>query len=179
VVGGDVEGLEVVPVGLDLGALGDPVAEADEDVDDLVGGPGDRVDGPPRRHPAGEGDVDPLGLEQGLVALGLQVGPAGRQLGLEGGPGLVDAAAEVAAGGLVKAAEGPLDLAQGRTPGKGGLLGLAEGVQVGGVGDRLPAGGDDGVKVWGWHGSLLTGTRREHTSRPLRGRPARAGCRAR
>jgi hypothetical protein len=114
---------------------------------------------PARRHPAGEGDVDPLGLEQGLVALGLQLGPAGGQLGLEGGPGLVDPAAEVAAGVLVQAAEGALDLAEGRAPGQVGLLGLAEGLQVGGV------------------GSL-----REHaqnTSRPLRGRPARAGCRAR
>ena len=119
---------------------------------------------PARRHPAGEGDVDPLGLEQGLVALGLQLGPAGGQLGLEGGPGLVDPAAEVAAGVLVEAAEGALDLAEGRALGQVGLLGLAEGVQVGGVGDRLPSGGDDGVKVGGWHGRLLTGTRTEHVT---------------
>src|SRR5215211_6094257 len=152
VVGGDVEGLEVVPVGLDLGALDDPVAEADEDVDDLVGGPGHRVDGPAGRHPAGQGHVDPLGLEQGLVPLGLQLGPAGGQLGLEGGPGLVDAAAQVAAGLLVEVAEGALDLPEGRALGQVGLLGLAEGVQVGGGGDRLAPGGDEDVEVWGWHG---------------------------
>jgi hypothetical protein len=86
---------------------------------------------PAGRHPAGQGDVDPLGLEQGLVPLGLQLGPAGGQLGLEGGAGLVDAAAEVAAGLLVEAAEGPLDLAEGRALGQVGLLGLAERVQVG------------------------------------------------
>ncbi len=107
---------------------------------------------PRGRHPAGQGDVDPLGLEQGLVALGLQLGPAGGQLGLEGGPGLVDAAAQVAAGGLVEAAEGALDLAEGRALGQVGLLGLAELLEVGGAGDGLPPGGDDGVQVWGWHG---------------------------
>src|SRR5919109_3381008 len=67
VVAGDVEGLEVVPVGLDLGALGDAVAQADEDVDDLVGGAGDRVDGAAGWHAAGEGDVQALGLQQGGV----------------------------------------------------------------------------------------------------------------
>ena len=86
------------------------------------------------------------------VALGLQLGPAGGQLGLEGGPGLVDAAAQVAAGGLVEAAEGALDLAEGRALGQMGLLGLAELLEVGGAGDGLPPGGDDGVQVWGWHG---------------------------
>jgi hypothetical protein len=30
-----------------------------------------------------------------------------------------------------------------------GLLGLAQGVEVGGVGDGPPPSGDDGVQVWG------------------------------
>ena len=37
----------------------------------------------PREDQPEGGDVDPLGLEQGRVALGLQLGPAGGQLGLE------------------------------------------------------------------------------------------------
>src|SRR5829696_4632049 len=176
VVGGHVEGLEVIPVGLDLGPLDDPVAEADEDVDDLVDGPGDGVDGPAGRDPAGEGDVDPLGLEQGLVPLGLQLGPAGGQLGLEGGAGLVDAAAEVAAGLLAEAAEGPLDLAQGRALGQVGLLGLAQLVQVGGVGDRPPPRGDDLVQVRGWHGGAPWEQHGQAHSSAERS-PRSAGCR--
>src|SRR4029453_12675848 len=59
--------------------------------------------------------------------------------------------------GAPRAGEGARDVTGGRAPGQVGLLGLAEGAQVGGVGDRLPAGGDDGVEVWGWHGRAPNG----------------------
>jgi hypothetical protein len=116
------------------------------------------VDGAAGRDPAGQGDVDPLGLEQGLVPVGLELGPAGGQLGLEGGPGPVDAAAQLAAGVLVQTAQGALDVAEGRALGQVGLLGLAQLFQVGGGGDRLAAGGDEDVEVWGWHGRAPWGT---------------------
>ena len=48
--GRHVEGLEVVPVGLDLGALGHDEAHPDEDVLELVAGPLDQVQtAPPGR----------------------------------------------------------------------------------------------------------------------------------
>ncbi len=62
-IGGSVEGLEVVVLGLHLGPLGDLVAHADEDVLDLPLGLGDEVQAPQRRRPAGKGDVDAVALE--------------------------------------------------------------------------------------------------------------------
>ena len=40
----DVEGAEIVPVGLDMGSLGDPEAEIAEDLDDLVEDMAHRMD---------------------------------------------------------------------------------------------------------------------------------------
>ena len=58
-----VEGLEVVPVGLHLGALGDLEAEADEDVLEALPRLGHEV-GPTTRRLAGElGEVEALGLD--------------------------------------------------------------------------------------------------------------------
>ena len=60
VVGGEVEGFEVVEVGLDLGAEVGAVAEMVEDGDDLVHGFEERVGDAGGADGAGEGDVDSL-----------------------------------------------------------------------------------------------------------------------
>ena len=92
--GREVERLEVVPVVLDLGPFGDPVAEADEDVLELALALGDQVRCPRRRPWAPRvrssgGSVDAAGamaasavVERGLDRLGeLGHGPAeGRPL---------------------------------------------------------------------------------------------------
>src|SRR6266700_1996271 len=136
VVGREVQRLEVVPVGLDLGPLGDAVAEADEDVDDLVGGAADRVDRPAGWDAAGQGDVDALGLQQ-----------RGGEGGLQVGAGLVAALAALAARVGVEAAMAPLGVAERRAPGEVGLLCLVQGVEVAGGGDGGAAGGHDRVQI--------------------------------
>ena len=60
VVGGEVEGFEVVEVGFDLGAEVGAVAEMVEDGDDLVHGLEERVGDAGGADGAGEGDVDSL-----------------------------------------------------------------------------------------------------------------------
>ena len=75
--GGDVERVEVEPLRLDLGALGDLVAHGDEHVGDALrawwsAGAGRRAGAVP-----GQRDVDGLLDEDPLVALGLELGLAG------------------------------------------------------------------------------------------------------
>jgi hypothetical protein len=147
VVLGEVQRLEVVPVGLDLGALRDPVAQAEEDVDRLVDGAVDGVDLAARGDPARQGDVDALGLQQGGVPGRLQLGAAGGHCPLQGGTGLVDPLAEHTAAFGRQGAERPLDVAQRGASGEVLLLDLAQRLQVAGGGDRRPPGGHDGVQV--------------------------------
>src|SRR2546426_8436962 len=70
----DVERLEVVVVGLDLGPLGDREAEAGEDRDDLVVDARQRMQRPPRRAAARQREAEPptapLGLSLRLVGRG-------------------------------------------------------------------------------------------------------------
>ena len=78
VVGREVQGVEVEPLGLDLGALGDLVAHGDEDVGDAA--PPSVVSGcraPRGRAVLGQRDVDGLLDQDPRVALGLQLGLAG------------------------------------------------------------------------------------------------------
>jgi hypothetical protein len=76
VVGRDVEGLEVVPVELDLRPVGHLVAEPLEDPDDALAGLGDRVTTAPRRQAAArQRDV-----ERRTRQLGLQRRPGQRPL---------------------------------------------------------------------------------------------------
>ena len=58
-----IQRLEVVVVGLDLGAFGNRVAQIAEDRNDLVHGADDRVLGAEWTADAGEGDVDAVGRE--------------------------------------------------------------------------------------------------------------------
>ena len=67
---GEVEGLEVVEVGLDLGPLGHGEAEADEDVLELHDRLGDQVEVPAAGSGEDLGEVEPLGFEP-LGARGL------------------------------------------------------------------------------------------------------------
>ena len=71
-VGGDVQGVEVEPLGLDLGALGDLVAHRDEHVLDTLHERGQRVPGSSRATIRGKRDVDRLLHEHALVTLGGQ-----------------------------------------------------------------------------------------------------------
>src|SRR4051812_28353920 len=67
--GRNVQGGEVVVVGLDLGPFGDPVTETYEKVHDFVYNLHRRMQAPLRVRHAGERDVDRLG-PQALLALG-------------------------------------------------------------------------------------------------------------
>jgi hypothetical protein len=71
-----VERLEVVPVGLDLGALGDLEAEADEHVLEPLPRLGDDVGVPRPGRPRQLGEVEPLGLDAGGECLGGQRRPS-------------------------------------------------------------------------------------------------------
>ena len=79
VVGGDVEGVEVEPLGLDLGSLGDLPAHRDEDVADALLQRRERVAGTGRTSVPRQRDVDGLVDEHPGVAGRLELGLAGRQ----------------------------------------------------------------------------------------------------
>ena len=81
----EVEGGEVVPVVLDLGALGHGEAQADEDVLELLDGLGDQVEVAGVAVGADLGEVEPLGLRPApRWADGLELGPAGGDRGADG-----------------------------------------------------------------------------------------------
>ena len=78
VVGVEVQRVEVEPLGLDLGALGDLPAHADEQVGDALAAAARSDAGAPSGRAAGrQRDVDGLLGEDALVALGLELGLAG------------------------------------------------------------------------------------------------------
>src|SRR5579859_5852069 len=79
----EVEGLEVVPLGLDLGALLDLVPEAFEHRLDLAAHAGEDVDVAPAQGRPREGDVDRLGLGDLGQARGLELLPAGGERRLD------------------------------------------------------------------------------------------------
>jgi hypothetical protein len=98
VVGRDVERVEVVPLGLDLGPLGDLVPHRDEHVRQLVGDHRDRVPGAGRGPVGRQGDVDPLGDQDLLVALALELRLALLDRGGDAADGGADPAARVGPG---------------------------------------------------------------------------------
>ena len=79
-----VEGGEVVPLGLDLGAVGDAVAEGEEDVLHLPADLRDRVERPARVGVAGQRDVGRSRSSAAPELLGLELGGAGRERLLDG-----------------------------------------------------------------------------------------------
>ena len=127
VVGVEVEGVEVEPLRLDLRALGDLPAHADEEVGDPLAHQLDGVAPAERAAAGGQRDVDGLLGEDALVALGLE-------LDLPGGEGLGDPAAGLAdalAGlGLGARRQRP-DLAVGQGEGAPvALVGAAHGLEL-------------------------------------------------
>ncbi len=93
VIGGDVQGVEVEPLRLDLGALGNLVTHGDEHVLDPLHECGQRVPGAARTSIGGQGDVDGLLDEHPLVALGGQDDLPGLEGALDPGTGLAHALA--------------------------------------------------------------------------------------
>ena len=73
VIGGCVERLEVVVVGLDLGTLGDLVAHADEDVLDLAARRSDQVQVAQRERTTRQRDVDAVAFERPDQFVGLEL----------------------------------------------------------------------------------------------------------
>ena len=136
VVGPEVEGVEVEPLGLDDRALGDLPAHRHEHVGDLLVHHRDRVAGALGGAVPREGDVDGLLDEHPRLGLDLE-------LGLALGQGLVDRAARLAdplAGVLARLGRQRADLAVGQ--GQRGtvtrVLGadVLEGLEIGGRRDR-------------------------------------------
>jgi hypothetical protein len=95
-VAGDVQRVEVVPVGFDLRAFGDRKAHVGEDRRDLLGHLGDRVDRALPARPARERHVEPFGPEP-LVKRGIG---QSRLLCRDGRPDLVLQRVERGAGDL-------------------------------------------------------------------------------
>ena len=79
VVLGDVEGVEVVPVGLDLGPLDDAVPHSDEHLDNLALDDRQAGGGSRAGVPAGKGDVDAVALEHVAVRSPAWKSSAGRR----------------------------------------------------------------------------------------------------
>ncbi len=82
-IGGRVEGFEVVVLGLYLRAFDHVVTHADEDVLDLALGLGDQMQVPKGRRPPGQTDIHPLLLEPVHQLLGLQFKSARLDRGLQ------------------------------------------------------------------------------------------------
>ena len=80
-VGPEVEGVEIEPLMLNLGAFGDLPAHADEKVGDFLDEHGERMAGPPWIATRGDGDVDLLPFQSGRGLFGLE---PGRRLGQRG-----------------------------------------------------------------------------------------------
>ena len=110
----DVEGLEVVPVVLDLRTAHDTEPERREDVHDLAFDQRERVQGPRARTSSGERDVDPVGGELRFLRDRPELGPTRVEGLLEVRADLVHARADLAAVVARQRAKGALELAERR-----------------------------------------------------------------
>ena len=86
---GDVERFEVVPIRLDLGALGHGEAHADEHIFETVACLGDEMEVTALQVRGRLGEIKPLGLELFASGRTLELTTASRQLRFEVGPGRV------------------------------------------------------------------------------------------
>ncbi len=149
---GDVEGAEVVPVGLDLGTLGDLEPHADEHVLEGVPGPGDEVEVAAGRRPPGGvrqvlGQVEPGGRHlAGQLVVADLLPPPLEQL-LDDGAGLVQDPAELPAGLRIERPESAGCLGQGRSLPRHGGRHLADLLGRGRSGDGGPGLVDQGGDV--------------------------------
>ncbi len=140
VVRADVQGVEVEPLGLDLGPLGDLVAHGHEDVLDALRQRGERVPGAGRYAVVGQRDVHGLLDQHAGVPLGLQLRLAGGEALVHGSACLADALAGLRLG--VRGQSADLAVGEGQRGGAAGVgdLGLlerVEGVRGGEGGERL------------------------------------------
>ncbi len=140
VVRADVQGVEVEPLRLDLGALGDLVAHGHEDVLDALRERGQRVAGTSRDAVVRQRDVDVLLDQHAGVPLGLQLGLAGGEGLVHSAAGHADALAGLGLG--VRGQGADLAVGEGQRGGRAGVgdLGLVErveGVRGGEGGERL------------------------------------------
>ncbi len=96
VLGRDVQGVEVVPVGFDLRAFGDGKAHIGEDRGQFLHHLGDRMDRAHAARPGGQGDVEPFraqaGVKGGIAKRGL--------FGAQGGVDFILEQVEHGAGGF-------------------------------------------------------------------------------
>ena len=137
VVRAEVERVEVQPLGLDLGALGDLPAHRDEHVADQLLEGGQRVPGALRGAVPRQRDVDGLLDQHPRLVLGLELGLPGRRAPASTAPrACADAHAGVLAGLRRQRADLPVRQRQRRAV--AGVLGAdpLERVEVGGGGDR-------------------------------------------
>lgn len=140
VVGQEVQGVEVEPLRLDLGALGDLVAHGHEDVRDPLHERGQRVPGAGRYPVVRQRDVDRLLDQDPAVALGLQLGLAGGEGLAHGAAGLADALARLGLGLGRQRAD--LAVGEGERRGPGGVRGLRVSERV-----EIRRGGEGGERL--------------------------------
>src|SRR5438270_9755674 len=103
-----VESLEVVPVGLDLWALGHGVAHADEQVFELVASLGDQVQVSSLATTDHLCEVETLGLEKALAFAGPELGSPRRQRAVDACLGVLEQPTRFAPVVRFEAAKGPV-----------------------------------------------------------------------
>ena len=132
VLGREVQGCEVVEVGLDVGPFGDGEAHVGEDGDQFVHHLHGRVHAALPAGRGGQGQVHPLGRQAGLQFSGLQLGLAGLDPGGQAVAHLVDLGPQDLP--LLKAyrAEGPGQKGDVARLAQDGDARLVQGRQVGG-----------------------------------------------
>ena len=138
---GDVEGTEIEPVVLDVGAFGDGEAHLAEDGHDLLGHLADGMDAAPRFGARRQGDVDAPGFEPAIEFVALQRLPARGKRGLERLLRPIERAAGVPAPLRLQFAQPLQKGGKAALPAQGGDADLVEPSGVGGGGDgcqRLP-----------------------------------------
>ncbi len=113
-VGTEVDRVEVEPLGLDLGALGDLPAHRHEDVGDVLGDHGERVSRADRLDVPRQRDVDLLPGQHVLLLGGLDLGGAGCERVVDRPAGLADALAGLLAGLRRQRTDLPIRQGQGR-----------------------------------------------------------------
>ena len=166
VLGRDVERVEVVVLGLDLGALDHAVAHPGEDVDDLVLDDRERVERPRTGPAARERDVDRIGLEQRVLARGLEGGAPLGQRGAQRVADLVRAPPDLLAVVGRQRPQRALDLLEARPAPEDRRLGRLQRAQVGGRGEL----GEPPALLLVQDGSCVVGV---HVACPSVGAPPR------
>src|SRR6266536_638843 len=136
VVGRDVQGIEVVPLGLHLRTLHHLVPHAGEDVDHFVLHDRQRVQRARAEPSARKGNVYEVPLQDGPVALGLQLGSASGKGPPKGFPDLVGSLADPLAVVVRQGSQGALNSGERRSSPQHRDLGFIQRLDVGSSGDQ-------------------------------------------